>query len=247
MSAGVFVPDAGFASGVHALVTTRDFPGISAPPFATGNLGDRCGDDPVAVAANRAKLADQLPAAPRWLRQVHGVAVHVARPEDAVGEPPQADAAYTRYSGIVLAVLTADCLPLLVADATGTELAAIHAGWRGLAAGVIEATLRRFEAAPETLRVWLGPAIGPAAYEVGDDVRAAFLAVDECAELAFAATRPGHWLCDLYTLARQRLARAGVRDVAGGGFDTLNDARFYSHRRERTTGRFATLIWREQP
>ncbi|HVJ61217.1 MAG TPA: laccase domain-containing protein, partial [Tahibacter sp.] len=142
-------------------------------------------------------------------------------------------------------VLTADCLPLLVASDDGREVAAIHAGWRGLAAGVIEATLRRFEASPDRLRVWLGPAIDAASYEVGDEVRDAFVAHDPAAAQAFEPTRPGHWLCDLVALARLRLAAFGVVDVAGGGFDTLTDERFYSHRRNRPTGRFASLIWIE--
>jgi hypothetical protein len=144
---------------------------------------------------------------------------------------------------VVCAVLTADCLPLLVASEDGGEVAAIHAGWRGLAAGVIEATLQQFAAPPSRLRVWLGPAIGAASYEVGEEVRAAFVARDPAATQAFTPTRPGHFLCDLYALARQRFAVLGVNDVSGGGVDTFTDARFYSHRRGRPTGRFASLIW----
>jgi YfiH family protein len=242
---GCFAPDERLAPGVRALVTTRRFLGVSLPPFHAGNLGDRCGDDADAVAANRARLAQHLPAPPRWLRQVHGVEVHRAEAQlPTASESPSADAAYTRERGVVLAVLTADCLPLLLSAESGAEVAAIHAGWRGLSAGVIEATLRHFESPPGHIKVWLGPAIGPASYEVGDEVRAAFCAVDADAEVAFAATRPGHWLCDLYALARQRLAAAGVTRVSGGGYDTHADARFYSHRRDRTTGRFASLIWR---
>jgi len=228
-------------------VSTSELAGVSRPPFERGNLGDRCGDDPLAVAENRRRLIDHagLPSAPRWLRQVHGVDVHVPQAATAKTEAPIADAAYTREPGVVCAVLTADCLPLLVASDDGGEVAAIHAGWRGLAGGVIEATLRHFQAPASTLRVWLGPAIGAPSYEVGDEVRAAFLAHDAAAAQAFSATRPGHWLCDLYALARLRLAALGVRNVYGGGFDTFTDARFYSHRRTRPTGRFASMIWIE--
>ena len=232
---------------VRAGVTTRELPGVSRPPFAHGNLGDRCGDDPADVAANRALLVKHapLPADPAWLRQVHGTAVHTPSKGEVPAAPPLADAAYTNEAGCVLAVLTADCLPLLVCDAAGTEVAAIHAGWRGLCAGVIEATLAKFQAAPAALQVWLGPAIAAKSYEVGEEVRAAFLAQSAAAERAFAPTRPGHWLCDLYALARLRLEACGICAVHGGEFDTFTDPRFYSHRREKVGGRFASLIWIE--
>ncbi|WP_313916001.1 peptidoglycan editing factor PgeF [Tahibacter sp.] len=242
-------PEVPLAPGVTALVTTRRLAGASPSPFDDCNLGSRCGDAPDNVAANRAALHAvlDLPSEPVWLRQVHGTAVHVL---DAPGDPardhhddPVADAAYTSRPGLVCAVQTADCLPLLIASADGREVAAVHAGWRGLAAGIIEATLAKFDASPVLLRVWLGPAIAANSYEVGDEVRAAFIEHDATAQYAFTATRPGHWLCDLYELARQRLNSAGVREVSGGGFDTFSDERFYSHRRARPTGRFASLIW----
>lgn len=248
-ASGPLFPEVPLAPGVMALVTTRRLAGASPPPFDDCNLGSRCGDAPGNVAANRAALhaALDLPSEPVWLHQVHGTAVRVL---DAPGDPardhhgdPVADAAYTRRPGLVCAVQTADCLPLLIASADGREVAAVHAGWRGLAAGVIEATLVKFDASPVLLRVWLGPAIAANSYEVGDEVRTAFVEHNAAAQCAFTATRPGHWLCDLYELARQRLDAAGVREVSGGGFDTFSDERFYSHRRARPTGRFASLIW----
>lgn len=250
-ASGPLFPESPLAPGVTVLVTTRRLAGASPSPFDDCNLGSRCGDAPDNVAANRAALHAvlDLPSEPVWLRQVHGTAVHVL---DAPGDPsrdhhddPVADAAYTNRPGLVCAVQTADCLPLLIASADGREVAAVHAGWRGLAAGVIEATLAKFDASPVLLRVWLGPAIAANNYEVGDEVRAAFIEHDHRAQCAFTATRPGHWLCDLYELALQRLNAAGVREVSGGGFDTFSDERFYSHRRMRPTGRFASLIWIE--
>lgn len=246
------IPDFPLPPGVRAAVTTRTMRGISPSPFDACNLGSRCGDTPANVAANRAAVtaALGLPSEPVWLRQVHGVDLHVlTSPGDPAREAhddPVADAAYANRAGLVCAVQTADCLPLLLASDDGREVAAVHAGWRGLAAGVIEAALHRFVAPPARVRAWLGPAIGAASYEVGDDVRGVFVGHDAQAADAFVATRPGHWLCDLYALARQRLAAAGVTQVYGGGFDTLTDDRFYSHRRSRPTGRFASLIWIEE-
>lgn len=170
-----------------------------------------------------------------------------SRPPPALaggGEKPTADASVTSTPGTVLAILTADCLPVVFAAADGSEVAAAHAGWRGLAAGVLEATVAAMHAAPGDLVAWLGPAAGPAAYEVGAEVFAAFASVDARAETAFAATRPGHWRVDLYALARQRLAAAGVSRVHGGGLCTISDPqRFFSHRRDGRTGRIATLAW----
>jgi len=237
-------PDWPGIPGICAVATTRWLPGRSAPPFDAFNLGLRSGDDPAAVAANRHALADglALPSAPCWLRQVHGTAVY-----EADGPPayePEADAAVTHTVGVVLAILTADCLPILFCADDGSAVAAAHAGWRGLAAGVIEATLARMATPVARISAWLGPAIAARSYEVGSEVRAAFVEQDSGADGAFVATRPGHWQCDLYALALRRLAAAGVAQVAGGGFDTFTDTRFYSYRRERETGRFATLIWR---
>jgi len=233
-------------AGVRTAITLRTMAGLSKPPFDAFNLGGRCGDDPAVVEANRAALvaALGLPAQPMWLRQVHG---NVVADADALARDaePEADAAVTHAHGTVLAVLTADCLPVLLCAGDGSAIGVAHAGWRGLAAGVIEAAVAKLGVAPASVLAWLGPAIGPASYEVGDEVRAAFLAHDAGAAAAFEETRPGHWLCDLYALARRRLASAGVRQVFGGNFDTFSDARFYSFRRDRETGRFASLIWIE--
>lgn len=232
---------------VHAFTTLRHGAGVSRPPFDGFNLGDRCGDDPAAVAANRAESIARfgLPSAPRWLRQVHGI--EVARFDGtSPDEAPQADAAATSASGVVLAVLTADCLPVVLAAADGSEVAAAHAGWRGLAAGVLEATVAAMRTPPEALIAWLGPAAGPQAYEVGQEVFDGFVSPDNSAATAFVATRPGHWRVDLYALARSRLAACGVTRVSGGGLCTISDPeRFYSHRRDQRTGRMATLVWLE--
>ncbi|HMA87671.1 MAG TPA: peptidoglycan editing factor PgeF [Burkholderiales bacterium] len=240
-------PDWPAPRGVHALVTTRAG-GCSVGPYASLNLGARSGDDPAAVNENRRRLVALLPAAPVWLRQVHGTAVVDAdRARDEALEP-QADAAVARARATVCAVLVADCMPVLLADDGGTMVAAAHAGWRGLSAGVLEATVGAMRVAPQRLIAWLGPAIGPRRYEVGDEVRAAFLARDAAAASAFRAVRPGHWLLDLYAVARQRLAASGVTRVYGGGLCTYSDpARFYSYRREPKTGRMAALIWLENP
>jgi YfiH family protein len=228
--------------GVVAFTTLRNGAGVSAAPFDRFNLGARCGDTPDAVAGNRAELSRRygLPSPPRWLRQVHGTAVAIEPGDDE----PQADAAVARTPGTVLAILTADCLPVVFAAADGNEVAAAHAGWRGLAAGVLEATIAAMHAQPEHLLAWLGPCAGPQAYEVGQEVFDAFVARDPLAGAAFVATRPGHWHVDLHALARQRLLAAGVARVHGGGLCTISDPRrFYSHRRDQRTGRMATLVW----
>nr|WP_219339833.1 peptidoglycan editing factor PgeF [Luteimonas salinisoli] len=273
--------------------------GVSAPPFDDFNLGAHCGDDPAAVARNRAELERRfgLPGPPCWLRQVHGIAVqrwdrpvqsparfdgpgadlapHApgqaagpaagGRPEGgaagvelgvfgAGGPPdraaaPEADASVTADPGTVLAVLTADCLPVVLAAADGSEVAAVHAGWRGLAAGVLEATLAELRAPASAVRAWLGPAAGPRAYEVDAAVRDAFFAADGRAAEAFVATRPGHWFADLYALARMRLTAAGMSsgEIHGGGECTITDRdRFFSHRRDGRGGRMATVVYRER-
>lgn len=237
--------------GVRGFATVRSGLGVSQAPFDALNLGTLYGeqrDDPAAVLRNRELLAQAaaLPAPPRWLHQVHGAGVVRFDGDDGANGEPEADAAVTSTAGTVLAILTADCLPVLFAAADGSEVGAAHAGWRGLADGVLEATVAAMHAEPARLRAWLGPAAGPQRYEIGADVRDAFLAVDAAADAAFVATRPGHWRVDLYALARQRLARAGLRadHVHGGGLCTISDPdRFYSHRRDRRTGRMATLIW----
>ena len=238
------IPEWPAPSTIRAVVTTRRLPGMSLPPYDACNLGSRCGDAPDAVAANRAAQISALglPAPPRWLRQIHGI--DVADADAMVWEDePCADAAVARGHA-VLAILTADCLPVLFCADNGSAIAAAHAGWRGLAGGVIEATLARLGVPASRVLAWLGPAIGAASYEVGDEVRAAFVDGHPLAAQAFAPTRPGHWHCDLYALARQRLAAAGVARVHGGGFDTFTDTRFYSYRRCPETGRFASMVWR---
>jgi YfiH family protein len=230
---------------VRAFVTTRTVRGHSKPPYGHFNLGLRSGDDETAVNANRAQLVRDLglPSAPRWIHQVHGDRSLRLTEEIFSGEQ-MADASFTTQAGIVLAILTADCLPILLAADDGSEIAAIHAGWRGLSAGIVESTVRRLRAPKDTLLAWLGPAIGVASYEVGDEVRDAFVSQSLHAEQAFVATRPHHWLCDLYALVRQRLQSVGVERCYGGNFDTFRDERFYSYRRDgQHSGRFASLIW----
>ena len=227
---------------VRALITTR-IGGLSRGPYAGLNLGDHVGDDPAAVAENRARLAAHLPHSPLWLRQVHGTAV-----ADPSRDRPgcEADASFSRQPGHVLAVLTADCLPVLLAEEAGTAIAIVHAGWRGLAAGVIERTIAALGTEPRRLIAYLGPAIGPRAFAVGHDVRDAFLRDDSEAASAFVPASSDKWFADLYALARQRLARLGATRVHGGAFCTLSDpARFYSHRRDQVTGRMASLLWLE--
>jgi hypothetical protein len=219
--------------------------GVSKPPFDAFNLGARCGDDPEAVAENRRQLdaALVLPSPPRWLRQVHGIGV--AR-EPGFDEP-EADAAVTSMPGTVLAILTADCLPVVFAARDGDEIGAAHAGWRGLGAGVLEATVAAMETPADHLVAWLGPAAGPQAYEIGEEVFDAFVSGDAGAAAAFAPTRPGHWKVDLHALARRRLAAIGVTDVHGGGLCTISDpVRFFSHRRDQRSGRIATVAWIER-
>ena len=229
---------------IRARVTTRQG-GVSAGPYASFNLGDHVGDDREAVLANRARLAAHLPAAPRWLNQVHGVTVINAAEGSGV---PTADAAFTRQPGVVCAVMTADCLPVLLCDTAGTVVAAAHAGWRGLHAGVIESTLAAMEVPHADVMAWLGPAIGPTAFEVGDEVRVAFMAAHADDERAFQPYAPGKWLADLYALARARLQRAGVLRVTGGEHCTYRDeGRFFSYRREGVTGRMASVIWLTAP
>ena len=234
-------------AGVRAFTTLRHGAGRSQPPFDHFNLGTRYGqyrDDPAVVEANRAELIERfgLPSPPRWLHQIHGTGV-VRFPQETRDEP-DGDAAVTREPGVVLAILTADCLPVVFASDDGRVVGAAHAGWRGLAGGVLEKTVEAMQVEPGRLLAWLGPAAGPQAYEIGAEVRDAFVGWDARAEAAFVPTRPGHWRVDLYALARLRLADAGVHQVHGGGLCTITDAqRFYSHRRDPQTGRMATLIW----
>ncbi|MGY0618469.1 peptidoglycan editing factor PgeF [Lysobacter sp. A378] len=249
-------------TGVHGFTTLRHGAGSSLPPFDRFNLGNKNptdGDDPATVEANRAALVTVagLPAAPVWMRQVHGTAVFRAGPDmnmnmdadmGADAGAPEADAAVTSVPGTVLAILTADCLPVLFCADDGREIGAAHAGWRGLAAGVLEATVAAMETAPGGLIAWLGPAAGPQRYEVGAEVYDAFVSQDGAAGNAFIGTRPGHWHVDLYALARRRLEQAGLGAdrIFGGGLCTIAEPqRFYSHRRDQRTGRMASLVWME--
>jgi polyphenol oxidase len=229
--------------GVHAIVTTRDG-GASAGPKSSFNLAAHVGDDPTAVAENRRRLraALDLPGEPLWLRQVHGTAVAVH--DGTAAREPEADAAVTFEQGRVLAVLTADCLPVVLASRDGRRLGVAHAGWRGLAGGVLEATAAALGVPGDALVAWLGPAIGAAAFEVGDEVRAAFVEADPATSTAFAANARGRWQADLYALARRRLGRLGVTEIAGGGECTYAQPdTWYSFRRDRDCGRMATVAW----
>ena len=228
---------------VKALITTRRG-GVSTGPYASLNLGFSTEDDPDAVRTNRARLAALLPQEPRWLRQVHGAHVVVA---DTMSARLEADASVAREAGSVCAILIADCLPVLFTDRGGTVVAAAHAGWRGLAAGVLDQTvaiLAQRGADCSELLAYIGPGIGPHAFEVGNEVVEAFVERDAGAQSAFKPRSTGKWLGDLFTLARRALARCGVTRVYGGGVCTYSEpARFFSHRRDRTTGRMAALIW----
>jgi YfiH family protein len=233
----------GAPAGIRAGTTTRAG-GVSEGARATLNLAAHVGDDPAAVAENRHRLATRLglPAPPCWLAQVHGTAVVDV---DDAPEAPVADAAVAFRAGRVLAVLTADCLPVVFASRDGCAIGIAHAGWRGLAAGVLERTIAALGVPPADLVAWLGPAIGPAAFEVGAEVRAAFVGAAPGDAAAFVANARGRWQADLPALARARLARAGLGAVTASGLCTQADpARFYSHRRDPAAGRQATLVWR---
>jgi len=218
--------------------------GVSAAPFDTLNVGAHVGDAPASVADNRQRVrtALALPAEPAWLEQVHGIGV--VELDGATPPTITADAILTRRAGRICAVQVADCMPVLFAAADGSAVAAAHAGWRGLAAGVLEATVMRLGIEPRRLLAWLGPAIGAPHFEVGAEVRAAFTAADAGAAAAFAENARGRWQCDLAQLARRRLATLGVKHVSGGSWCTYADAtRFFSYRRDGQCGRMAALIW----
>ncbi len=243
MSIGWLQADWPAPPGVSVISTFRRG-GVSAARFESLNLGDHVGDDPEAVAENRARLRReaQLPSEPCWLRQVHGVAVRNLDLDEA---PVAADAAFTRQSGRICAILAADCLPVLLAADSGELVAAAHAGWRGLAAGIIEASVAAMGVPPERLVAWLGPAIGPEHFEVGAEVRQALLDRDTGAQEAFRPNSRGRFMADLGALARRRLRALGVWRIHGGGECTHAAAdRYFSHRRDGNTGRQATLIWR---
>ena len=253
-------PDWDAPPNVRAFATTRAG-GVSEGEYGAMNLGFSSGDAADRVARNRAIVRAHLPADPLYLAQVHGNAVIENReaPEnrDVPGFPPggkpgtsrfsqKADAAVTATPGAVCVVLTADCMPVLLCNRGGTRVGVAHAGWRGMAGGVLENAIAAMGAAPGEILAWMGPAIGPDAFEVGPEVREAFVAQDRGAEDAFRAHRPGKYMADLYALARRRLAHAGVASVHGGGFCTFHDAeRFFSYRRAKASGRMGAFIWLE--
>ena len=239
----IIVPDWPAPAHVHALQTTRSS-GCSIAPYDSLNLGSHVGDDPLVVAKNRNSLNALVPSEPIWLEQVHGT--HVVMAETA-GCLPRADACVSRNSGAVCAVMTADCLPVLLCDTAGSVVAAVHAGWRGLADGVIEAAVAAMTVPGAQLMAWFGPAIGPQAFEVGGEVRAAFVGHDPAAAVAFTSMEGcgDKYLADLYRLARLRLAALDVTQVYGGDRCTYTEKdRFFSYRRDGRTGRMATLIWK---
>lgn len=240
MTIELIEPDWSAPPAVRAASTTRHG-GVSTGSWSSLNVADHVGDDEQAVAENRRRLREvlDLPNEPAWLRQVHGIDITSPCRQHAC-----ADACVSGTIGQVCVVMTADCLPVLFCNRSGTRVAAAHAGWRGLKTGVLESTLATFDEPRGDLMAWLGPAIGPEAFEVGDEVKAQFETAQPTAGSYFKRGRPGHWLADLYGLARERLAAAGVVDVSGGHYCTVGDAdRFFSYRRDGVTGRMATLIW----
>jgi YfiH family protein len=228
-------------ANVRAFTTTRAG-GFSKDRWNSMNLGLQCGDDPLAVQRNREKLVSLLPASPQWLRQVHGTQV-VAHPLIA-GAEPEADGLLSFSPSQVCAVLTADCLPVLFCNRSGNRVAVAHAGWRGLAQGVLQATVKQMKETPGEIMAWLGPAIGPEVYEVGEDVRQAF-----AEEQGICFRKNGEtWMLDLYGVARRILTQLGITAVYGGHFCTFSDnERFFSYRRDGVTGRMASVIWLESP
>lgn len=242
MTFPIIKPDWPAPAHIHALTTTR-VGGISQPPYDSLNLAIHVGDDTQAVIQNRQTLQTslQLPQQPYWLNQTHSI---IAVPAKAISDTPTADASFTQQTNIVCCVLTADCLPVLVCDKAGTTVAAIHAGWRGLADGVIEATINQLPVQPSELLVWLGPAIGPLAFEVKQDVIAAFTQHDSAALQAFTLLSADTWLGNMYLLARQRLHALGITAIYGGTHCTYTETNlFYSFRRDGHTGRMASIIW----
>lgn len=237
----VIVPDWELPAHIRALCTTRHG-GVSVDGFSALNLADHVGDNPEHVRQNRARLVQSLilPGQPQWLQQTHSIrAIDLDRDDSRNG-----DAAYTSSAGTIAVVLTADCLPVLFCNTDGSEVAAAHAGWRGLLNGVLEQTVGHMSSAPDDLLVWLGPAIGPKQFEVGEEVREAFKQHSADNTAFFTATQPGHYLADLYAIARLRLNKLGIRHISGGEYCTYSDSdAFFSYRRERNTGRQASLIY----
>lgn len=235
-------PDWPAPANVRTIQTTRKG-GRSVAPYDSLNLGTHTDDNPLVVEANRQLLNRFVPTEPLWLQQVHGIEVVDAAVASCL---PEADASFSRVAGPVCTVMTADCLPVLFCDDAGTVVGAAHAGWRGLLDGVIEATVAGMKAPSTSLMAWLGPAIGPQAFEVGAEVHDAFTAHDAQAASAFTAKSADKWLADIYQLARQRLNKLGIERIYGGDLCTYSDAgRFFSYRRDGQTGRMATMIWLE--
>ena len=234
------VPEWPAPANVKALQTTRNG-GASAAPYDSFNLGSHVDDNPLVVNRNRMQLAHLMPSEPVWLNQVHGITVVDAGQASCL---PQGDACVSTHRGAVCVVMTADCLPVLLCDDKGSVVGAAHAGWRGLCDGVIEYTVKEMKVPASTLMAWFGPAIGPAAFEVGEEVRAAFIAKQPEAVAAFVPGKPGKWLADIYQLARLRLQALGIQRIYGGNLCTFSDAeRFYSYRRDGVTGRMGSFIW----
>jgi polyphenol oxidase len=239
-------PDWPVPPNVRSVCTSRHS-GVSAVPYDTLNLGDHVGDDPAAVARNRELVAQAIDAHPVYMQQVHGR--DVVRLDAATGDGVQADGCVTNAPGVACTIMVADCLPVLFASDDGKTVGAAHAGWRGLAGGVVEAVVQALQVRPAHLLAWLGPCVGPEAFEVGDEVNAVFEIHDAAAARYFKPLRDGKWLADLPGLTRQRLAALGVTRIYGNdgspGWCTVsNPSRFFSHRRDRVSGRFAAMIWR---
>ena len=242
------VPDWPAPAHVKAFITTRSG-GFSVGPHANFNLGLRADEAPQTVAQNRALLQRYLPQTPKWLRQIHGTRVVDADAINDSSGSPEADASIARMPGTVCTIMIADCLPVLFTNRAGTHVAGAHAGWRGLCGGVIANTVQALQEAgddPADLLAYMGPGIGPSAFEVGADVYDAFTLADAQTAAAFVPHAPGKWLADIFTLARRALTCAGVQQIYGGGLCTYSDPqRFYSYRREKVTGRMAAFIWRQ--
>jgi YfiH family protein len=244
---GLITPDWEAPRGVRAAFSLRTG-GVSAAPFDSLNLGSQTGDEPHAVRENQRRLAEALalPGVPAWLEQVHGIEV-VSLERWTSGDSPEADASVTRTPGQVCVVRVADCMPVLFASSDGTVVGAAHAGWRGLAGGVLEATVKAMAVEPARLLAWMGPCIGSGNFEVGDEVRTAFVSHEAGNASAFAKNARGRWQCDLYALARSRLQSMRIGAISGGGWCTHADAaRFFSFRRDGRTGRMAALIWMDE-
>jgi len=238
----LIIPNWPAPATVKALQTTR-LGGGSVAPYHSFNLGSHVGDAPLTVARNRMLLNTLLPSEPVWLEQVHGIIVANA---DNANCRPQADACIARHRAAVCVVMTADCLPVLLCDTQGSVVGAAHAGWKGLAAGVIEATVRAMDVAPQNLMAWLGPAISQDEFEVGDEVRALFADADPEAAAAFISGQTGKCFADIYALTKLRLGALGITQIYGGGYCTYRETeRFYSYRRDGATGRMGAFIWLE--